>query len=97
MIRGKKGLAVGASGLGALALAAAAFAQSSGGAYELSWRALAGGGKSTGGAYVEQGAIGQALAKTSSGGSYSVSSGFLGGGAEKYKRVLPHLSKDGSN
>lgn len=97
MMGGRKTLAIGVGGLGALALAAAAFAQTSGGAYELSWRALAGGGKSTGGAYSEQGAIGQALAKTSSGGNYSVSSGFLGGGSEKYKRVLPHLSKDGSN
>ena len=71
MMRGRRLAAIGASGLGALAVAAAALAQTSGGAYELSWRAFAGGGKSTGGAYSEQGAIGQALAKTSSGGSYS--------------------------
>jgi hypothetical protein len=93
----RKSLAIVSGGLGALALGAAALAQSSNGAYELSWRALAGGGKSTGGTYSEQGAIGQALAKSSAGGNYTVSSGFLGGGSEKYKRVLPHLSKDGSN
>ena len=97
MIRRRKSLALLSGGLGALVLGATALAQTSGGAYELSWRALAGGGKSTGAAYSEQGAIGQALAKTSTGGNYTVSSGFLGGGSEKYKRVLPHLSKDGSN
>ena len=85
------------SGLAALAVGAAALAQTASGSYELSWRALAGGGKSDGGSYVEQGAIGQALVQTSSGGSYSVSSGFLGGGQDKYKRYLPHLAKDGSN
>lgn len=90
-------LAVAAGGLGALALGAVALAQSASGAYDLSWRALAGGGKSSGGGYVEHGAIGQALTKTSSGGSYSVSSGFLGGGSDKYKRYLPFLAKDGSN
>ncbi len=92
-----RGLLLGASGVAALALGAAALAQSASGVYELSWRTLSGGGKSSGGNYVEQGAIGQALARTSSGGSYSVSSGYLGGGAEKYKRYLPSLSKDGTN
>lgn len=96
MIARRKGLAVVAGTLGALALSAAALAQSASGSYNLSWRALAGGGKSTGGTYGEQGVAGQALAKTSSGGSYSVSSGYLGGGSEKYRRFLPHLSRDGN-
>ena len=97
MTRGRRMVAIVSGGVGALTLGAAALAQTSGGAYDLSWRALAGGGKSTGGQYSEHGAIGQAVAGTSAGGAYTVSSGFLGGGSEKYKRVLPHLSKDGSN
>ena len=97
MSRRTRTFAIIGGGLGSLVLGAAALAQSSGGMYELSWRTLSGGGSSSGGGYVEQGAIGQALAKTSTGGSYTVSSGFLGGGAEKYKRVLPQLAKDGSN
>ena len=94
MTRRSRVLAFGAGGLASLALGAAALAQTSGGVYDLSWRALAGGGKSTGGAYAEQGAIGQALTRTSTGGSYSVNSGFFGGGVDKYKRFLPVLSKD---
>ena len=93
----RRTIAVAAGGLGALALGAVALAQSASGTYDLSWRALAGGGKTEGGGYVEQGAIGQAFAKTSSGGSYSVSSGFLGGGADKYTRYRPVLANDGSN
>lgn len=93
----RKTLALGAGAVGAIAVASAALAQSASGTYDLSWRALAGGGKSDGGTYVEQAAIGQTLAKTSTGGSYAVSSGFLGGGQDKYKRFLPILSKDGSN
>ena len=83
-----------AAALGGLLLGAAALAQTSGGIYDLSWRALAGGGKSTGGNYVAQGAIGQSMTKTSTGGNYTVSSGFLGGGSDKYRRFLPVLSKD---
>lgn len=97
MTRRARLFAVASGGVAAVALGAAALAQTASGSYELSWRALAGGGKSDGGSYVEQGAIGQALAQTSTGGSYSVSSGFLGGGQDKYKRYLPILSKDGSN
>lgn len=86
-----------AAGLVALALSASALAQSASGNYELSWRALAGGGKSDGGGYVVQSAIGQSLTKSSSGGSYAVSSGYFAGGQDKYKRFLPVLSRDGSN
>ncbi len=84
-------------GLGALALGATALAQTASGTYDLSWRALAGGGKSDGGAYVVQSAIGQSLTKSSTGGNYTVSSGYFAGGQDKYKRFLPILSKDGSN
>lgn len=94
----RKRLAVlSAGGLGALVLGASALAQSASGNYDLSWRALAGGGKSDGGGYVVQSAIGQTLTKSSTGGSYGVSSGYFAGGQDKYKRFLPFLSKDGSN
>jgi hypothetical protein len=96
MSRRRRGLIAVLAGTAALAVAGV-FAQSSGGVYDLSWRALAGGGKSSGGGFVEQGVAGQAFAKTSTGGNFQVDSGFLGGGAEKFKRVLPFLSKDGSN
>jgi hypothetical protein len=39
-----------------LFLSGLALAQTSGGVYDLSWRTLSGGGKSTGGTYAEQGA-----------------------------------------
>ena len=94
MTRRRRAVLLGAGGLASLALGAAALAQTSGGAYDLSWRTLSGGGKSTGGNYTVHAAIGQPLAGTSSGASYSVSSGFLGGGAEKYKRFLPVLARD---
>jgi len=86
-----------AGGFGALALGASALAQSASGNYDLSWRTLMGGGKSDGGAYVVQSAIGQPLAKSSSGGAYTVSSGYFAGGQDKFKRFLPFLSKDGFN
>ena len=94
MTRRRRAVAMGAGGLASLVLGAAALAQTSGGVYDLSWRTLSGGGKSTGRNYTEQGAIGQALTRTSTGGSYTVNSGFFGGGVEKYKRFLPVLSKD---
>ncbi|MGE0599183.1 MAG: hypothetical protein AB7J35_07945 [Dehalococcoidia bacterium] len=89
-----RGFAFAGAGIAGLTLGAAVLAQTSGGMYDLSWRALAGGGTSSGSDYAEHGAIGQAVAGTSAGGSYSVSSGFLGGGAEKYKRFLPVLARD---
>ena len=64
-----------------------------GGVYELSWRALAGGGKST----AQLRRTGRHRADPDQdlhGGSYSISSGFYGGGSDKYKRFLPVLSKD---
>lgn len=93
----RKRLALLSAGGGALAIGASALAQSASGNYDLSWRALAGGGKSDGGGYVVQSAIGQTLTKSSTGGSYGVSSGYFAGGQDKYKRFLPFLSKDGSN
>ena len=94
MTRRRRLAAIGAGGLASLALGAAALAQTSGGAYDLSWRTLSGGGKSTGGNYAEQGAIGQSLTRTSTGGTYTVNSGFFGGGVDKYKRFMPVLAKD---
>lgn len=79
----------------ALAVATAVLAQTSGGNYDLSWRALSGGNQVSGGSYVSNGAIGQPLAGSSGGGSYTVDSGFLGGGSVKFKRYIPQLARDG--
>jgi len=95
--RRKRWIAAAAGGVASLLVGAAALAQSSGGQYDLSWRALHGGGTSTGGNYTEQGVIGQGMARSSTGGGYTVDSGFLGGGAIKFKRYVPLLSRDGSN
>ncbi len=84
-------------GVAAIGMVAAVVAQSASGTYDLSWRALVGGGSSSGGNYGEQGVIGQGLSGTSSGGGFEVSSGFLGGGQVKFSRALPMLAKDGSN
>lgn len=86
-----------AAGLGGLAVVAAVVAQSASGTYDLSWRALAGGGSSSGGNYVAQGVIGQTFAWSSTGGGYTVDGGFLGGSQVKFERVLPMLAKDGTN
>ena len=59
-------MAVVAGAAAGLFLSGFALAQTSGGVYDLSWRTLSGGGKSSGGSYAEQGAIGQALTKSSS-------------------------------
>jgi hypothetical protein len=78
------------------ALTATAFAQVSGGAYNLSWSALSAGGSSANAPYTEQSVIGQALAGRSSQGQYAIDSGFLGAAANvKYKRIMPNLSGDG--
>jgi hypothetical protein len=51
----------------------------SGGAYDLSWNTIdGGGGTSTGGAYALSGTIGQPDAGAMSGGNYSLSGGFWG-------------------
>lgn len=90
----RKLLALTAASVAAFALAATALSQSASG-FDLSWRAAFGGGSSSGGSYVAQGAIGQPFASSSSAASYQVGSGFLGGGAVKFKRFLPALSTDG--
>ncbi len=51
MTRRRRVVAIGAGALASFALGAAALAQTSGGVYDLSWRALSGGGQSTGGTY----------------------------------------------
>lgn len=86
-----------AAGLGGLAVVAAVVAQSASGTYDLSWRALAGGGSSSGGNYGTQGVIGQSFAWSSTGGGYTVDGGFLGGSQVKFNRILPMLAKDGTN
>ncbi len=83
--------------MGGLAVVAAVVAQSASGTYDLSWRALAGGGSSTGGNYGTQGVIGQSFAWSSTGGGYTVDGGFLGGAQVKFNRILPMLAKDGTN
>ena len=86
-----------ALGLGAAAaVSASAFAQVSGGVFNLSWNVIAPGGSSSNAPYTEQAVIGQAVTGRSSQGQFAVSSGFLGGAAnEKYRRVMPGLSTDG--
>ena len=90
-------LALTASSLAGFVLVATAVSQSASG-YDLSWRATFGGGSSSGGGYVVQGAIGQPFATIAiaPGGAYQVDGGFLGGGGVKFKRHLPALSRDGS-
>lgn len=86
------------AGVAALALTAVAVAQVASGNYELSVRALAGGGRSTGGQYDLRGAIGQPFAQQSTGGSYTMGTGLFGtGGSEKSFRYTPQLARDGSN
>jgi hypothetical protein len=64
----------------ALLAATAAFAQS-GGAYNLEWNTLTGGGQSsaTGGAYVHSGTAGQPDAGSLAGGAYALAGGFWAG------------------
>lgn len=81
--------------IASLAIIASATSQSASG-FDLSWRALFGGGTSSGGSYTAQGVIGQPFARSSTGGSYTVDSGFLSGVAVKFRRTLPFLSKDGT-
>ncbi|MBE0609107.1 MAG: hypothetical protein IH609_06995 [Dehalococcoidia bacterium] len=95
--RTRRALAATAAGLGGLAVVAAVVAQSASGTYDLSWRALAGGGSSESGNYRVQGVIGQTFAWSSTEGGYTVDGGFLGGSQVKFERILPMLAKDGTN
>jgi hypothetical protein len=95
--RTRRALVTAVAGLGGLAVVAAVVAQSASGTYDLSWRAFAGGGSSSGGNYGTQGVIGQSFAWSSSGGGYTVTGGFLGGSQVKFNRVLPMLAKDGTD
>ena len=95
--RTRRAIVTAAAGLGGLAVVAAVVAQSASGTYDLSWRALAGGGSSSGGNYGTQGVIGQSFAWSSTGGGYTVDGGFLGGSQVKFNRILPMLAKDGTN
>lgn len=81
----------------AAGLIATALAQVSGGVFNLSWNAIAPGGASANSPYAEQGVIAQPLAGTSSQGQFTLASGFLGGSSgDKYRRILPGISDDGS-
>lgn len=96
--RGRRVLVAGAAALLPLALSAMAVAQVSVGNYELSFRALLGGGESTGGNYEVQGVVGQPLVGASTGGAYTVSSGFLAAATDQeFFRFLPFIAKDGIN
>lgn len=95
--RHRRLLAAGMAAVLPLAFAAVVVAQVSGGAYELRFRALLGGGKSAGGSYEVQGVAGQPFVGSSTGGAYSVAGGLIVAGAEKYQRYTPLLAKDGTN
>lgn len=93
-----KALAAGIAGGMALLAAGVAVAQTSGGAFDLSWHALRGGGTSSQSPYAVSGVAGQTITGHSANGTFVVDSGFFaGGGKEKYKRSLPNLAKDGVN
>lgn len=85
-----------AAGVAALAVGSVAVAQVSGGAYDLSWNDILGGGTSANGSFSVQGGIGQPVAGRSSQGQFTLDTGFIAGlGAGKFKGVLPNVSKDG--
>ena len=88
-------LLVAAAGTAALAVAAAALAQSASG-WTITQFAYGGGGTSTQAPYSVQGVIGQPIAGSSTGGTYTVQSGFLAGFLEKFKITAVMLAKDGS-
>lgn len=79
----------------ALALIVTVAGQSASG-WDLTFRGTSGGGGiSTGGPYVLEGAIGQPLVGTSSAGPYAIESGVLGGAIQKIVRFLPFVASDG--
>ncbi|MCC6388016.1 MAG: hypothetical protein IT302_11615 [Dehalococcoidia bacterium] len=88
-------LVMAAAGTAALAIAAAALAQSASG-WTITQFAYGGGGTSTQAPYTVQGVIGQPLAGNATGGTYTVQSGFFAGFLEKFKITAVMLAKDGS-
>jgi hypothetical protein len=91
----RRGLALAGTGVAAAAVVITVLAQSASG-WDLSLRNTAGGGgRSTGGPYVVEGAIGQPLAMRSSQGAFAVASGLFDSGPTKYIRRLPGLANDG--
>ena len=82
--------------IAAAAVATAVIAQSSGGTFDLSFRATSGGGgKSAAAPYEVTGSIGQPITGHSVGGEYVVDSGFLGGGGiEKFRRFIIAIARD---
>lgn len=90
------------AGSGALVAAGAVFtmvvAQTSGGAFDLSFRSInGGGGLSAGTPYALEGSIGQPLVGKSTGTPYTVESGYFGGAGEKIKRYIVQIARDGTN
>ncbi len=82
--------------IAAAAVATAVIAQSSGGSFDLSFRATSGGGGTSAAApYELTGVIGQPVAGRSTGGDYVADSGFLGGGGiEKIRRFIIAIARD---
>jgi hypothetical protein len=95
MKRSSSFLALAAAIALALLVASAARAQSGGG-YDLSWNAVAGGGYafSTGGGFSLGGTVGQADAGVLSGGSFTLVGGFWAGAAPQLKVYLPVLLRN---
>jgi hypothetical protein len=80
----------------ALTLGHATTSAQTGGAYELTWSSIDGGGAmfSIGGAYSLGGMIGQADAGAMSGGSYALAGGFWFGGTSSFTNLyLPIILK----
>ena len=96
-IRRRRWLLGTAAGVVALLMGGVAFAQVSGGAYNLSWNAVLAGGASSNGSFRVQAGIGQSVAGRSTQGQYALDAGFVAGlSGGKYKGILPQLSKDGT-
>ena len=96
-VRRRRWLLGAAAGAAALVLGGVALAQVSGGAYNLSWNDILGGGTSANGSFSLQGGIGQPVAGSASQAQFALNAGFLPGLAGgKYRGVLPQVSKDGT-
>jgi hypothetical protein len=82
------------AGVAAVAIVATVVAQSASG-WDLSFSGTGGGGRSTGGAFVLTGHVGEPVVGHATGGSYIADSGLFGLLAETFKRVIPHVAADG--
>ena len=90
-----RGLAAAGTAVAAFAVIVTVVAQASDG-FSLSAQAISGGGgRSSLGATVIEGSIGQPFAARSSSGSFAVSAGILEGGPVKFSRRVPYVANDG--